>query len=52
MASHSGDQRKPAAGSRDELAPAHSQKSRWQLIVACGLWGIWLLLLAWMAIAG
>ena len=50
MASLSGDKRKPPARSCDELAPNQSRKSRWQLIVACGLWGLWLVLLAWMAI--
>ncbi|MCH8840364.1 MAG: hypothetical protein IH831_06735 [Planctomycetes bacterium] len=50
MASDSGDGWKPQAGSRDELAPNLSRKSRWQLIVSSILWGLWMVLLAWMAV--
>jgi hypothetical protein len=52
MASDSSGGWKPQAGSRDELAPHLSRKSRWQLIVSSILWGIWFVLLAWMAIIG
>ena len=52
MASDSSGGRKSQAGSRDELAPHLPQKSRWQLIVSSILWGLWVVLLAWMAVIG
>ncbi len=50
MASDAGNRWKPQAGSRDELEANHSRKSRWQLIVSSILWGLWMVLLAWMAV--
>ena len=50
MAADSGDGWKRQAGSPDELTPHVSRKSRWQLIVSSILWGLWMVLLTWMAV--
>jgi hypothetical protein len=51
MALHSGNEQKPSAGSPEDLAPHLPRKSGWQLAVACGLWVVWLAMLAWTALA-
>lgn len=52
MASDTPDGWNRHAGSHDEPAPNLSRKSRWQLIVSCLLWLLWVVLLAWMAWRG
>jgi len=50
MASQARDERKPSADVHDDLAQSPSNKNRWQFMVAFSLWGLWLALLAWMAL--